>query len=425
MMLLSLFVTGNGFASDLPAGFALPVLDDLPAVTVPAQQTADQDVQPADAPRIDTHASLVGETTRTWIPQPLRSLSGAREDSQAVNLLAGISGGAGMSLGFDATMQLRKVDGQSGNFALRRARLVHSGEATLEAGYDYTGWSFFDMVHPLDPHLSNAFRIDPQDLGRNEADPYLRASLSLGPGQLTTMLGSQKNTLDEIKSDTLFGAARYAWQTGATRLAAQGGYDPVVGSRIGASFDTELDRIILVAEADVAHRRSLRPLAATGWREKPREEGEYLRAVLGVRYALGGGSQIDAGYYRNGHGYDESEWARYIAANDAAVAGLAWGDFSGANFISDSAERARNATLRRNYLFASYTASDELLYPFTLTTGSYYGVDDNSGLAFIELGRSFGDRVFVRLNASKTFGDSNSEFGRKPSQLSLYLSLKL
>jgi hypothetical protein len=424
MTLLPLSVVGSGCASDLPSGFDLPVLDDLPAVTVPIRQTPDVDVQSAGSSRIETHASLVGEATRTWIPQPLRSLAGAREDSQAFNLLTGFSGGAGMTLGFDATVQLRKADEQDGYLRLRRARLVHSGEVTLEAGYDYTGWSFFDMVHPLDPHLSHAFRIDPQNLERNDADPFLRASVALGQGQLTTMVGSQKDALGEIKSDTLFGATRYAWQAGATRLATQLVYDPDMGSRISASFDVELDRTILVAEADVAHRRGLRPLAATGWGVEPREEGAYARAIVGMRYALGGGSQIDAGYYRNGHGYDDAEWARFIAANDAAVAGLAWGDFSGASLISDSAELARNETLRRNYLFASYTASDEL-YPFTLTTGSYYGADDDSGLAFIEFGRSIGERVSVRLNASKTFGEGKSEFGRKPSQLSLLLWLQL
>lgn len=422
MTLLSLSVVGAACASDLPSGFDQVVLDDLPAVTVPIQQTPDVDVRSANSPRIETHASLVGEATRTWIPQPLQSLAGAREDSQALNLLAGVSGGAGMALVFDATVQLR--DDEQDDLRLRRARLVHSSEMTLEAGYDYTGWSFFDMVHPLDPHLGYAFRIDPQDLERNDADPYLRASMALGQGQLTAMVGSQKDDLGDIKSDTLFSAARYAWQAGAARLATQLVNDPDMGNRIGMSLDVELDRTILAAEADVARRRDLRPLTTTGWDAESHEDGTYTRAILGMRYALGGGSQIDAGYYRNGHGYDDAEWASFIAANDAAVAGIAWGDFSGASLISDSAELGRNETLRRNYLFASYTAGDEL-YPFTLTTGGYYGADDGSSLAFIEFGRAIGEHVSVRLNASETFGNGESEFGRKPTQLSLQLRLQL
>lgn len=366
--------------------------------------------------------AVVAEGGTTWFAPPLRSLAGAREGREALNLLARLTAAPAPALSLDATVHLRLGAEGDLRLALRRARLVRVGRITYEAGYDYTGWSFFDMAHPLDPQRRHDFRIDPEDLSRNYADPFVRASTRVGAGRLTVMAGSDTGELDELDLDRAFGALRYERQHAGTRLVGQLVHNPEVGNRVGMSLDTELGHVIVVAEADLARRREL--LAPGDATAAAREEANYAAGVLGLRYSAGSGRQFDVGYHRNAHGYNDREWARHVAAEDAAAAAIAIGDYSGAAVLGESTALARDRTLRRNYLFASYTAGDPI-FPYSLTLGGHYGADDDSGLAFVELGRELGASATARLTASAPFGDGDSEFGRKPAQLTLQLRFLL
>ncbi len=394
--------------------------EELPSITLPETDA----LQTPDAPT--SHGGpfefeVVLEGGATWFEPPLRVLAGAREGREAINLLTRLTAAPAPTLSLDATVHLRlDADGHP-QLGLRRARLVRAGQVTYEAGYDYTGWSFFDMAHPLDPQRRHDFRIDPEDLSRNYADPFVRASTSLGAGRFTAMAGSDTGELEQLELDRLFGALRYERQYAGTRLAGQLVHSPEVGNRVGMSVDAELGRAIVVAELDVSRRRELRqPNSPT----TAREAGSYATGVLGLRYSAGSGRQFDVGYHRNAQGYNAREWARHVAAEDATVTAIARGDYSGARFLGESTALARDRTMRRNYLFASYTAGDSI-FPYSLTLGGHYGADDASGMAFVELGRELGARGTARLTASAPFGAGDSEFGRKPTQLTLQLQFFL
>lgn len=421
-------VDGGPVAGDASGGqdgalppITLPEPDALPSIAMPepgALQAPDAASRRASA----LEFAVVAEGGSTWFEPPLRALAGAREGREALNLLARLTAAPAPAVSLDATVHLR-VDAEGDpRLALRRARLVRAGTVTYEAGYDYTGWSFFDMAHPLDPQRRHDFRIDPEDLSRNYADPFVRASTRAGAGRFTVMAGSDTGELDELALERTFGALRYEHQHAGTRLAGQLVHNPDIGNRVGVSMDAEAGRAIVVAEADVARRRELLPPGGT--HAAAREEGTYAAAVLGLRYSAGSGRQFDVGYHRNAHGYNDREWARHVAAEDAAAAAIALGDYSGAAFLGESTALARDRTLRRNYLFASYTAGDPI-FPYSLTLGGHYGADDDSGLAFVELGRELGARATARLTASAPFGGGDSEFGRKPAQLTLQLRLLL
>lgn len=432
-LLLCLALAKTGQAQELPqihlpAGLAAP--QEEPARGPQAPGAADDSgrdgskARPAAASsRLKSRFSLIAQTGRTRVPQPLRAMTGKTLQSEALNLLADFSlGNPAGALSFDSTLQVRWDDEDKLRASLRRARLVHAGTATLEAGYDYTGWSFFDMFHPLDPHLGYALRIDPEDWGSNHADPFLRVSTALADGRATLMAGSQADDVDDIQAANLFGALRYERQWGQGRMAGQWVHDPNMGNRFGASFDFDAGGVIWVTEWEIARRRELRNFDTRDFGR--RAKGEFNRLLLGMRYALGSGSQIDAGYYHNQHGYKKSAWSRFASANDEAASRIGLGDYSGIGLLGASGNLSQNTTLRRNYLFGSLVSGDRL-QPFDLTLGGYYGLDDESGLAFIELKRAIGENWSIRLNGSKSFGGAGSEFGRKPSQIRLQLHLKI
>lgn len=410
-----------------PAGAkAAPTGESTSALNSALKTSLSEPVKPSTGLQWKSGFSVVGQAGFSAVPQPLQTLTGRRLHPRAMNVLAHFSAGNGGALGLDSTVQLRwaKEGGQSQGWhaKLRRARLVHTGRVTLEGGYDHTGWSFFDLFHPLDPNPSHAFRIDPQDWSTNHADPFVRASLAWAGGRFTAMLGSQSDRLKSIRADNLFGALRYERPWGSGRLSGQWIHDPRLGNRIGLGADVETGSTIWVAEWEMARHRDLPHLSANGFGELPR--GAHQRWVLGMRQALGSGSQLDLGYHHNQHGLRGNEWRQWNDANTNAAWRLERGDPTGLGMLAASSELARSAALRRNYLFGSWVSGDRL-QPFEITLGSYYGLDDRSGLAFFEVKRTLNEKWAIRMSGSKSFGSSRTEFGQKPSQINLQLHLKI
>lgn len=294
---------------------------------------------------------------------------------------------------------------------VRRLRIATSvgGGLLADAGQDVVSWSFFDLLHPLDPVAVTDFRIDPLDPTENDGRPFARATWLSGAWSLQALASFEEGPFFEETPAEPVGALRLDWAGEILNLGAQVSVSDATGARLGVSGDVLVgDSTILAAEAEVATRRFIRGVASnpTGGTFDGQEDGAFLRAQFGARHTLSGVGQIDVGLMWNGHGYSSGEWDDYRAAVGAAQgAGL-----TGLGFIGDALTQSETRLLRRRYAQASFTTGDNLA-PWTVTTGGTLSLDDGSTLAFADVGVEIAERATLRLSASTRLGPRGGEFG--------------
>lgn len=346
---------------------------------------------------------------RTDFPDWLQPLSGNRETESLAGVQAtgeqAWANGASLSI----TGQADVDDGGDTGLSLRNLRLAYDGAFSAELGYATLGWSFFDLVHPLDPVELQAFYIDTEDPTVSYALPYGQLSFYGGSGAVTRLVATtiEQDLRDDRRDDHVFGI-RHERYIGNGHVAVQALAGPSDSRRIGLSGNLASGAMIWVAEGEYVADTTL-PMAGA-------EDG--ARVVLGGRHALGQGAQIDFGYYYNGLGLGDAAWDRLQDDLDASSAAIAdHGNYAGAGLMGAFAEASETRFLRRNYLFASYSSVDRF-DRWDITAGLYLAADDGSAFGFAELTYSLSERAAIRLNPAIGIGPGDSEFGRRPSSLS-------
>lgn len=314
-------------------------------------------------------------------------------------------------LSFSGEASFRRMEGEDPDLRLRRLRFAHQGSLTLEIGYDLLGWSFFEQIHPLDPVERQAFRLDPDDLSQDSASPYAQIAYADSGGGFTRgLVASRAQKPRDFAGDELVFGLRHERFFGEAQAAGQVLFGPEEALRIGAGLNMAHGPNVWSLEIEQVEGGA-GPLGG---------EASGLRVLAGMRRALGSGSQIEVGYHHNGLGFDGAEWSALTADLDAARAGLALGDFSGAGLMSDVAEASRARFLRRDHLFASYSSADRF-GPLAFTLGAYYGLADQSALGFLDLDYDLTEALSLRLNAAVGLGAKDGEFGLRPASVGLWL----
>ena len=345
-------------------------------------------------------------------PVWMAPLTGARDGTASAGPRLSFEESWGNGVSLDFTIQGYQSQGDDFDLALRDFLLAHNGVLTTEIGLGVQAWSFFELIHPLDPVETLEFRLDLEDPGANYGLPYAQIShYGDGGGLIQLLLASNERDLDRFVRDKKVTALRHVRPVGNANLSAQiiSGPDDLLRYGIGAN--TSVGAMIWVLEAEQVETAGSALLS--------RDAGE--RVLLGGRRALGQGAQIDFGYYHNGPGLNGSEWDVLTAQVNAVSEAIGLGDFRGAALLAEYATATQTRFLRRDYLFASYSSADRFEV-FDVTTGAYLGVADNSALAFAEMNFGLSESLSLRVNAATGIGRSDSEFARRPASIGLLLT---
>jgi len=156
---------------------------------------------------------------------------------------------------------------------------------------------------------------------------------------------------------------------------------------------------------------------------KKDEDAIYVNFAVGANYTFPDSSKVALEYFRNNEGYDDDEFDEFVdfIKHEALIHRIIQDDFS--KFKVLKANQILGGRIRKNYLSFSFDRPNTF-DDFFPHLGAIICLDDGSFMLNGILAYSVRDDTSISLDVKKYVGDDDTEWGLKPDDYRVFLSVK-
>ena len=156
---------------------------------------------------------------------------------------------------------------------------------------------------------------------------------------------------------------------------------------------------------------------------KEAEDAIYISFAVGANYTFSDSSKVALEYFRNNEGYDDQEFDEFVVfvKHEALIHRILQDDFSKLKLLK--ANQLLGDRIRKNYLSFSFDRPNTF-DDFFPHLGVIVTLDDGSFLLNGNLTYSVRDDTSISLDVKKYVGDDDTEWGLKPDDYRVFLSVK-